>query len=394
MSSLTANGFVKKSYDEYVEKMQQQAKELFGSDVDLSDYSPIGQWVKMLAYERVESDELAEAVFNSAYVDTAEGVALDYAVKYKSISRFPEQPAIGEVTFEVDPGLTVPAGLWVGTPDGVNFFVTDTVIDSDNDGFVTASIEALEPGSSGNVPANTITEIATPLSGINAVNNPLKTEQGRDKETDAELRNRYYATSGDGSTLDGITSALLNTVPGVRAAVVIENVNDTPDSSGRPPHSFESIVLGGQPADIGAVILSKKPAAIQAYGSETIIVKDISGNDQTIGFSYAAVKNIHVKVDIVKETSFPSNGADMVELEVIKYIGGTDRNSNSYAGLGMGDDVVLGKIASNIFMNVPGVKDATVQLSIDGVSYDSNNVLIDQTEVAETSYDKLVITVA
>lgn len=394
MSSLTANGFVKKSYDEYVEKMQQQAKELFGPNVDLSDYSPIGQWVKMLAYERVESDELAEAVFNSAFVDTAEGVALDYAVKYKSISRFPEQPAVGEVLIEVDPGLTVPAGLWVGTPDGVNFFVTDTVIDSDNDGFVTASIEALEPGAAGNIPANTITEIVTPQSGINSVNNPASTEQGRDKETDAELRNRYYATSGDGSTLDGITSALLNTVPGVRAAVVIENVNDTPDSSGRPPHSFESIVLGGQPADIGAAILSKKPGGVRAYGSQTIVLKDISGNDQTIGFSYANTVDIYVKVDVVKETSFPSNGADMVELEVIKYIGGTDRNNNSYAGLGMGDDVVLGKIASNIFMNVPGVKDATVQLSFDGVTYNTNNVLIDQTEVAETSYDKLVITVA
>lgn len=390
MSVLTKLGFQRKTYEDYIVELEALARELFGADINLADYSPIGQWIKLQAYQRATENELAEAVYNAAFIDTAEGISLDYAVKYKSITRFPERASVGLVKLAVDVGLTVDAGLLVGTPGDVNYFTTSAAEDADNDGYIVVGIEAVMPGAAGNVPANTITEVVTPTTGVNGVVNEIKTDGGQDTETDAELRSRYYATTGESSTPEGIATKLLNTVPGVRAAVVIENVDDVADVDGRPPHSFEAIVLGGAAADIGQAILKSKAGGIRSYGSETVIVKDSSNNDQTIGFSYAAQQNVYVNVDISKTASFPTDGIDIIALEIIKYIGGSDQRNNYYAGLGMGDDVVAGKIVGLIFA-IPGVADASVTISTDGIVYNANNVTIGPTEVAQTSFDKLVI---
>jgi uncharacterized phage protein gp47/JayE len=274
---LTNEGFKRKTYVEYIEEMHEQARELYGADVDLTDRSPLGQWVMLLAYQRAEESELTEHVYNSAFIDFAEGISLDYAVKYKTLTRFPEREAVGQYTLLVDPGKTVPAGFIVGTPGEVEFFVVNEVTDVDNDGIVIVDIKALIAGASGNVQANTITEIVTPLEGITSGFNAVPTENGQDRETDTELRNRYHGTVGEGPTVEGIGSKLMNTIAGVRSAIVIENDSDVVDADGRPPHSFEAIVLGGLPADIGQSIASSKGVGIRAFGSETVIVKDASG---------------------------------------------------------------------------------------------------------------------
>lgn len=394
MSQLTAQGFKRKRYSDYITELEALARELFGADVDLSDYSPLGQWVKLLAYREAETSELIEAVYNSADVDRAEGVSLDYAVKFKGITRFAERPAYLEnLTLLVDPGLTIEPGLLVGTLGGIQFFTLETVTDSDNDGIVIAAIEAIEPGAIGNVPANTINEILTPRSGINSVYNSTKLAGGQDRETDAELRNRYKATTGENGTPDGIATKLMNNVAGVRAALVIDNVEDVEDADGRPAHSFEAIVLGGSIDDIGAMLLQVKPVGIRAYGSETVIVKDKAGNDQIIGFSYATKKDIYVKITLIKNSAFPTSGIDIIKLETIKYIGGSDSNNNFYAGLGMGDDVKIGKISSIAWTSVAGVADAVIEVSTDGINYTVENIPIQKTEVAQTDFDKVVITV-
>jgi uncharacterized phage protein gp47/JayE len=380
--TLSELGFKRKRYEDYLTELEQQARELFGVDVNLSDRSPMGQWIKLLAYQRAEENELAEAVYNSAFVDNATGITLDYAVKYKSLTRFPALTAIGKIEIQVLEGSTVESGLLVGTKDNIQFLTINTVSDSDNTGLVVVDIEAVEPGAVGNVPANTITEILTPRAEVVSVNNQEETSRGRDRETDAELRNRYHATSGESSTPDGITTILLNNVQGIEDAIVIENNGDTADSDGRPAHSFEAIVLGGDAMEIGQAILKGKAAGIRSYGSNTVVVKDASNNDQTISFSYAAVKNIYVNANIVVNSSFPADGSDIIVSKIMEYI----------SSLKMGNDVILGKITALVF-NLAGVDDVTVTLSTDGITYAQNNITIDKVEVAKTSIDKLVINI-
>lgn len=393
-SILTALGFERKRYADFVLEMQEQAKALFGADINLSDDSPMGQWIKLQAFQHAESNELAEAVWLSSHIDTAEGVALDYQVKKYGMSRTQSKAATGSVTLTVTAGKTLSAGeITVSTTDGIKF--TNTAGGTAVGTSLTLPVQAVLDGSQANVPANTVTVISTPIAGVTAVNNADVMSGGRATETDPQLRSRYYATIArtSSSTTDGVRAALLE-VPNVRAAVVLENVTDTTDGSGNPPHSIAPVVLGGTAAEIGAAILSKKAGGIRSFGTQTITVKDNSGFDQSIGYSYATTAEIYVNVNMTKNSAFPINGADLVETEVIKYIGGVGADLQTYLGLGMGASVVLSQIVGSIIGNIDGVTDLTVTLrkGTSG-SFLAQNITIGAVEVAETDTAKVVVVV-
>jgi uncharacterized phage protein gp47/JayE len=390
---LTEEGFVKKTYEEYLAELEQQARELFGADVNLAEYGPLGKFIRLQAYGRAEENELAEAIYLSGSVDNAEGLALDYVVKNSGMIRLQATKAIATVNLTVTPGKVITAGLIVSTLDGIEFVTLQDFSDADNNGTISATVEAIEAGLTGNVPANTITVINTPISGLSAVNNPSAATGGRDKETDKELRDRHADIGANGlsSSVNGIRSTILNDVFDTQSVVIVENSGNTTDAGGRPANSFEAIVYGGSSANIAAAILKAKPAGIKAHGSTTVVVKDDSGNDQTISFSFATAVNVWVKVDVTTDTSYPSNGDALVKTEVIKYIGGTDADGTKYSGLGMGQSVINLQVAKAVANNVPGITDAVVTFSTNGTTYAGGNVAMAITQVAQTAIDKVTI---
>lgn len=394
---LTAQGFRRKRFDEYLAELEQEARELWGADVNLSATGPLGKFIRNQAFARAEENELAEAVYNSAYVHSAEGVNLDYAIKRSSgIDRIKAKKSFGTAAMKltVTPGKVVTAGLIIGTAAGVDFITTTGAEDSDNDGFVIVDIEARVEGPAGNVPIGTIYIIKTPLNGITYAINTEATTQGRDKETDNQFRDRHYSSlskSGAG-TGDSIRGELLAVV-GVREAFVTENDLDVVDEAGRPAHSFEAVVLGGNAVDIAAAILRKKAAGIRAFGTQTEIVKDSSGNDQTIGFSWADSAQIWTDTVITKNAAFPLNGEDLIKYEILNYIGGVDAQGQSFAGLGLGDDVIIAKIVSAILPKIPGIDDIAVTLRKGSGAYEAANVVIGSTEVAEAAPERMDVTI-
>jgi hypothetical protein len=123
-------------------------------------------------------------------------------------------------------------------------------------------------------------------------------------------------------------------------------------------------------------------------------VKDASGNDQTIGYSFATSQDIYVNVELSKNAAFPVNGEELVKSEIIKYIGGVD-GDNQYAGLGMAANVVHAQIVGSILRNVAGIADLEVTLrkGTSG-SFLAQNVTIGSTEVAGTDADKVTVNVS
>ena len=304
---LTKEGFKRKRYDDFITEMQQQAQELWGADVNLSERGPLGLFIQNIAYARAEENELAEAIYYGNYYFTAEGVSLDYVAKNKGQTREPAQKSIGIARFSVDPGAPVSSGTIIATKDGVEFATIEEATDNDADGIVDVSIEALIPGSQGNVLSNTITEIITPAVGVNSATNPTGTLYGREAEGDTELRQKIADSfTVPSMTPDGLKTKLLNEVPGVRAALVFENKTDAVDSEGRPPHTFEAVVYGGSNEDITKAIFEGKPGGIRACGANEFTVIDESGNEQVIAFSKATEKPISVRVTVYRDGDFPA----------------------------------------------------------------------------------------
>lgn len=214
---------------------------------------------------------------------------------------------------------------------------------------------------------------------------------GADEETDAELIKRYYDSLGKlgNRRVESIKAKVLDEVEGVRACVVIENDTMQEDADGRPPKSFETILLGGEPADIARKIFEAKPGGIQAYGSIVKDVNDSHGMVHKIGFTYAAVVPVHVKVYVKKTRDYPINGDDQIKEQVVKYIGGTYENE-LHGGVGMSENVIVSRCESRMFV-VDGVKDVRVELSTDGTAFKNENVLIAFPQVAETDTSKIEV---
>lgn len=387
---LTLQGFRRRRYADFIEIMNEQAKQIFGADVNLSERSPLGKFIQLIAYQRAEDEELAEAIWNSAFVDTAEGISLDHAVKRGLITRKQATKASGNVKVNVLMGTTIPKGTLFSTPYNVLFQTLEDFTANQSGDFL-LPVEAVEYGEAGNVEANEITVVVNPINGLNSVTNPEPFRNGQDEETDEELRKRYYDSLGKNGNrrTETIRSRILDEVQGVRSCLVIENNSPQEDADGRPPHSFETIVLGGEAEDIAQVILEAKPLGIRPYGQEQVEVTDSQGMTHTIGFTYADVVPIFVRVKVKKGLMYPIDGDDQIIQQVVQFIGGVKDNIQ-YNGLGMSEPVIHARLQAAIF-NVIGVEDVEVQLSTDGVNYVEENIPIGFAQVAETDPAKIEV---
>lgn len=386
---LTSAGFKRKRYIDFLEEMSEDARRLWGEDVNLSERSPLGKFVSLIAYARAEDDELAEEVYNSRFVDTSEGVALEQNVK-RVIKRKEWLKASGNVQLTLERGADVPAGTLVGTNYNVLFETLEYVRAAET-GIHTMKVQAVEYGRIGNVSAGDITKIITPVVGFLSVTNPESFRNGQDEETDAELQERYYESLGKSGKrrTESIRARVLDEVEGVRSALVIDNDTMKTDIDGRPPKSFETIVLGGNPSDVAQKILEAKPAGIQPYGSTVVQVEDSRGRKHNIGFSYAETISIFVKAKIKKGSNYPIDGDEQVKEQIVQFVGGTGKDA-VHNGLGMNADVVLARLEAQLF-RVEGAEDVKISLSIDGFVYLEENVEIGFAQVAVTDFSKIEV---
>lgn len=396
MFGLSEKGFKRKRYEDIIADMNSRAKSLFGDNINLFENSPMGLFLRAIAWFVAVLWQLAEKVYSSAYVDTAEGVSLAHVGKYVGISprpaeraRFKSDGSPAEIVIKGEPGAFIGKGMLLSTKGDVFFRVTEDSALNER-GEARARIEAVEPGHSGNVPANTITVIVNPVAGIESVNNPESVTGGRDKETDVEFRERYYrsASKGGSSTAPSIEAALLD-LPNVKDAVVEENttmevVNDL------PPKCIAPYVFGGDDMEIAKTIFEAKAGGIRSFGNDEITVIDSRGKEHIIGFTRPEMLSVYVEIVLTTDASFPPNGNQLVRTEIIRYIGGQDEDGTLFDGLGQGKGVILIKIIAAID-KVPGVTDAQIKIGKSINNLESRNITISSRQVAETDWEKVKV---
>lgn len=387
---LTKDGFKRKRFHDIRNDIASRWKQLFGEDsntetginakiIDLLSFALSGVW------------QLAERVYNSAYVHKAEGKALDNIVNNRLMQRRPAEKSRGEIEITGQAGTVVEAGFLVG--NGKHLYITTETVMIGEDGKAVAPVEAQQAGAQSNTAANTVTEIMTPIIGVQSVTNPAPISGGRNEETDDELRRRYALTrvSVGSPTTNGIRAEVLG-VPGVLTCTVIENRTMQTDADGRPPKSFEVFVLGGEDRAIAEAIFRRRAAGIQAYGQTVIEVVDDAGEVVPIGFTRAQEVPVYIQVGVVTTDEFPRDGTKLIRRALIEHIGGMDEDGNVYAGLQTGQNVYFTKLVG-IISNVQGVERVTI-LNI-GTSPDDmgpmRDVEIGRTQVAMTGYDKIEV---
>lgn len=110
----------------------------------------------------------------------------------------PAQAAYTMVTFTVPQAptsdVTIPVGTTVGVPGtNIQYQTPAAMIWPSGSTTFNARVVCTKTGTIGNVPANTITQLVTPINGLNnvTVTNPKAVITGRDLETEDQRANRF-----------------------------------------------------------------------------------------------------------------------------------------------------------------------------------------------------------
>ena len=382
--AVNERGYIRPSYDEILADRIALAKELFGQDIDTSEASTLGKFIRLAVQDLADAYEAQEVIYYSRFPHTATGQNLDRLMPFAGISRNAATAAEHEIEFTGTAGVEIPVGFLVGTTGDEEFYLVNPVTLGE-DGKGSGIVQCTELGETGNVALGAITEIVNPSVDVSAIRHKAVETLGKETETDAELRKRFdKAIEGSGSgTSTSIRGAIMR-ISGVTGCLVVENsTGETVD--GRPPHSFEVFVYAPSTLDqeIAETIFSRKPLGIQAVGNVSVSVQDISGGSQTIKFSRVSETVVYIKATIKTDSNFETDGVEQIKDSLTGYIN----------GLETGEDVVFTSLYRYIF-GVTGVKDVTsLTISSDGKNYSAANIAMDSSHVARVSAANIAIEV-
>ena len=234
----------------------------------------------------------------------------------------------------------------------------------------------------------TINQIVTSIPGWTGVLNQYAASVGQDAETDTHLRQRWNRSlfSRGSTNIDAIAEALAYNVTGVTTVKVYENRTDVTDTDGRPPHSIEAIVEGGENDDIAKVIWKTKAGGINTYGTEHGMTMDANGIEQTLYFNRPSPVKIWLKVVISEnpdETLAPAAVQQIAEALLAK---GQEQ--------AVGEDVILQRYFSTIFKAASGVGyiSLTAATGDTAGTYSTSNISITPRQIAVFDAARIEVT--
>lgn len=276
--------------DEILADLVATAQASFGASIQAANgNSVIGQLLSGQAQELLLLQEGLDGVYQSGYLDGAEGIGLDRLAEDVGLTRLPAVATVVAGLFANSAGaiVNVPIGALLQlVATGATFAVVAGVAVPAG-GNIVGSLRAIETGPQ--VVGITVAAgwtILTPFAGSTSITfaNTVAGTTGTDQEIDADFRLRIEQSAHlpGLTTLDAMRAAV-RAVAGITQAAVFNNDTDiagivTPVVIGLlPPHSFVVVTLGGDDTAIAAAIFANKPLGIASYGGITVNVPDSDG---------------------------------------------------------------------------------------------------------------------
>lgn len=382
MAGLDTTGFVSKDVDTLIAELEANEKNAFGQSLNVRPTSVLGVINGIIGTKFAELWDVANDVWASQNVDTAQGTSLDQLCQLTSVTREAALQSTVTLALSGTNGTAIPALRRVKNSQTGTFWTnpaSGTIGAGATTNFAFVSEDYGEIiGLSG-----TLTVIDTPVSGWASVTNALDAVLGQDGETDAELRVRRAAllVSTGKATVDAIHAALIKTT-GVLDALVLENLTSATDANGLPPKSFECVVDGGTANAIAQTVWDSKPAGISAYGQTTGTAVDAIGGNRIMGYTAVTPKNVYVALTAVTGSGYSGVTADFAAAFVVY---GTARKTS--------DDVSHNALVAAAF--IAGVIDVTTLYADFTASPVSiANLAIGLRERAKFDSSRVVVTIA
>lgn len=348
---MTEQGFRRYTYAELLEQQLIRAKDLFGNDIDTSEKSVLGKYIRLNVSDFAQIEEEMEDIYLSRYIDSAIGISLDRLASLTGVKRNGATCALVSVFLE-NTGKTdvsIPMNTKMINSEGTLYHTTEAVVIpsglSQKQHKKSVLLECDLFGTVGNLAM--ITGFRnTSVQSINIISSEI-VSPGQEIESDVAFRARWKDTlTGYGiNSYDAVVGAVMR-VNDVRDCSVFENATNEEIAGSRNgitihPHSFETIVFGGNEkgAEIAEAIFNKKPIGIGTAGNEIYQVKDKAGFLHEIRFSYAGDCRVNsVIVEIISSDFQPNIDVPIIVKAV----------QNSLYSLGIGGTLYTFNIASDV----------------------------------------------
>lgn len=313
-------------YQEIVDKLVEDMKQIFGDDIyleaDSQDYQQISIFARMI----YDSYNLALLAYNNRTPKDAIGIGLDNIVALAGIQRKPATASTVVLTITGDDGTKISNGE-VSDDNGNYWELPDEVIIPSN-GTIDVTATSKEKGNVSALP-NTVTNINTPVYGWLSVTNKQASSAGIDVENDFELRGRFsLSVLGPSSSIFESLQESLVAIPGVTRVRGYEN--DTSATStgtvppnvpaGIPSHTISFVVEGGNDVDVATELYMKKTPGCGTFGTTTVKLQSVTGNILAVNFYRPQYTNVKVKITIKQLDGYTSDYVDKMQEAVSTYI--------------------------------------------------------------------------
>lgn len=313
-------------YQEIVDKLVEDMKQIFGDDIyleaDSQDYQQISIFARMI----YDSYNLALLAYNNRTPKDAVGIGLDNIVALAGIQRKPATASTVVLTITGVDGTKISNGE-VSDDNGNYWELPDEVIIPSN-GIIDVTATSKEKGNVFALP-NTITNINTPVYGWLSVTNKQASSAGIDVENDFELRGRFsLSVLGPSSSIFESLQESLAAIPGVTRVRGYEN--DTSATStgtvppnvpaGIPSHTISFVVEGGNDVDVATELYMKKTPGCGTFGTTTVKFQSVTGNILAVNFYRPKYTNVKVKITIKQLDGYTSDYVDKMQEAISTYI--------------------------------------------------------------------------
>lgn len=391
---ITQTGVILPDTAEIRTDVENEFREAFGNDLDVSPETPQGVLITAETLARDAVVRNNADVSNQINPNLAGGVFLDAIWKLTGGERVAATPSIiRNVRLGGVPGAIVPAGSIASVgPDGAQFVLLSAVVLDGGTGLGVFQSVELGPIAA---PSNTLNQIITGVLGWETVSNPQAAEMGRDEESDIASRIRRRQTLALQSiTLPEAITSGLRTVEGVRSTAFRENVTNAPitiEGVTLGPHSVFACVDGGTDQDVALMLLRKKSIGAGWNGNTSVPVTDpYSGQVYTVLFSRPDPVPIFVRITVRGGASYP-DVPNLVRLSILDYAAGRQEGE---AGFVVGADVSPFEIGGAVNRVAPTIYVQNVLLSTDGVTYSAAEVPVTIEQIATILEGNIAVTVA
>lgn len=357
---VTETGFYRPTLEDIITEKNKTAKEIFGEDFDTGELTPQGKMFRVNAAAQNKLCEIAEGIYYCIFPSTARGISLDRVCEFVNLTREGKGYNVQVVRVYGEKGYVIKAGTLFKNSAEIEFYSTkEAVINNEETGEATVyyadvTVQCTQKGTIGNVTdINTTSEVNT---SIGRVVYRETIAYGTEDETDPELREKFSeVVQGMGTNTAASIKANVLRVAGVNNVILIDNTTDTDivlsDEVTVASGSYAVIVHSDDrtiDTTIAQAIFEKQPFGIQQSGNNPVTIKDESGTEQTVVFSYVDECGVDVDVSCLVDDTFLSDGLAQIKENITSYIN----------GLGIGEEVVYSRLYDYIY-SVTGVYKVT-----------------------------------